>query len=114
MVSPGAGTAPSANHISGIDRFRCFETARPDVFKRKRRMVKRALGDLPARVADFSVDLDAPNVEVEFIKSGYDNTSRTLLNWECAFAQPASDPRDAVLRLLAGLPSEANWFFHMP
>ena len=85
MVSPGVGMAPRQYHIPGIDRFRCFESEHPDV-------VKHSLGGLAAHAAHFGAEL---------IKSGYDNNSRTLFNWEFAFAKPTRNPHNPILILVA-------------
>jgi methyltransferase (TIGR00027 family) len=111
IVNLGAGMDPRAYYIPGIDKVRYFEVDHPDVVKRKKETVERALGGLPEHVTFVAVDFNVQDVEEELFKSGYHTTSKTLFIWESVSAYLTSDANDAVFSFVGKAPRGSKLAF---
>jgi methyltransferase (TIGR00027 family) len=82
IVVLGAGFDTRAYRISGIDCARVFEVDHPDTGTSKRRLLRHALGALPAHVNFVAVDFGHDVLAGRLATAGFDRNARTIFIWE--------------------------------
>ncbi len=103
LVVLGAGYDSRAYRFRELVEARggkAFEVDAPATSRRKREVVARALGGLPAHVAYVEVDFDREGMRGPLLVAGYDPAARTVFTWEGVTFYISADAVDDVLRFV--------------
>jgi methyltransferase (TIGR00027 family) len=101
FVVLGAGFDSRPYRLSGLRDTTVFEVDHPDTLRRKRSVLKRALGRVPDHVRLVATDFEEGDLERAMAAAGYREPARTLFLWEGVTNYISEAAVDATLRWCA-------------
>lgn len=101
VVLLGAGFDCRAYRLPELKTVRIFEVDHPDTQKRKRMLLTKVLGELPANVAFVSIDFERDELSRQLMEAGLSNELPTFFVWEGVCEYLTSEAVDTTLRFVA-------------
>jgi len=101
VVILGAGFDSRAYRIRGIDRARVFEVDHPATQARKKAVVTRRLGRLPAHVTLLPMDFTTDSLDTVMATAGYRSGARAFFICEGVTHYLSASAVDALFRFVA-------------
>ena len=101
VVILGAGFDSRAYRIPGIEQARVFEVDHPATQAKKKDVIARRLGALPAHVTFASIDFMASTLDMVMPDSGYRNEARTFFVCEGVTHYLSAPAVDTMFRYVA-------------
>lgn len=101
VVILGAGFDSRAYRIRGIDRARVFEVDHPATQARKKAVVTRRLGTLPAHVTLVPIDFTTHSLDTVMAGAGYRSGTRSFFICEGVTHYLSASAVDALFRFVA-------------